>query len=93
MISVTNPAGPMRRGAQRCSSTPITFTPVNRSGPVAAIRSATARIAIELTVCHETPSSAEIAAMVVRSIINRRNTYRAHRRVVDARAAASFPRS
>ena len=30
-----------------------------------------ARIAIELTVCHDTPSSAAIAEMVVRSIINR----------------------
>jgi hypothetical protein len=29
---------------------------------------------------------------VVRSIINRRNTYRAHRHVVEARQAASFPR-
>jgi hypothetical protein len=30
--------------------------------------------------------------MVVRSIINRRNTYRAHRRVVEARGVASLPR-
>jgi hypothetical protein len=44
-------------------------------------------------VCQDTPSSAAIAAMVVRSIISRRNTYRAHRRVVDERGAASVPRS
>src|SRR5271166_907458 len=93
MISVTNPSGPNRRGAQRCSSTPIIRTPDSRSGPAAAIRSAVARIAIELTVCHDTPSSAAIAEMVVRAIINRRNTYRAHRRVVEARGAASLPKS
>jgi len=51
------------------------------------------RIAIELTVCQETPSSAAGAEMVVRSIINRRNTYRAQRRVVDERGQASLPRS
>jgi hypothetical protein len=34
-----------------------------------------------------------IAEMVVRSIINRRNTYRAQRRVVEDRGVASFPRS
>lgn len=93
MISVTNPAGPTRRGAQRCSSTPITRTPVSRSGPAAAIRSAVARIAVALTVCQETPNSAAMAETVARSIINRRNIYRAHRRVVDARGAASLPRS
>ena len=93
MMSVTNPSGPTRRGAQRCSSTPITRTPANRSGPAAATNSAVARIAIELTVCQDTPSSAAIAEMVVRSIINRRNTYRAQRRVVDERGAASLPRS
>ena len=92
-MSVTNPWGPTRRGAQRCSSTPITRTPARRSGPAAAINSAVARIAIELTVCQETPSSAAMAEMVVRSIINRRNTYRAQRRVVDDRGAASLPRS
>ena len=92
-MSVTNPSGPRRRGAQRCSSTPITRTPASRSGPAAAIRSAVARIAIVLTVCQDTPNSAAIAEMVVRSIINRRNTYRAQRRVVDDRGAASFPRS
>jgi hypothetical protein len=48
---------------------------------------------MELTVCHDTTISAAIAEMVVRSIINRRSTYRAHRRVVDAREAASMPRS
>ena len=42
--------------------------------PAAAIRSATARIAIELTVCQDTPNSAAMAETVVRSIINRRNT-------------------
>ena len=93
MISVTNPSVPRRRGAQRCSSTPITRTPASRSGPVAAIKPAVARIAMELTVCQETPSSAAIAEIVVRSIINRRNTYRAQRRVVDARGAANLPRS
>jgi len=93
MINVTKPAGPMRRGAQRCASTPIIFTPASRSGPAAATRSATARIAIELTVCQDTPSSAAIAETVVRSIINRRNTYRAQRRVVDARGTANVPRS
>jgi len=93
MISVTNPPAPMRRGAQRCSSTPITRTPASRSGPAAAVRPAVARIAMELTVCQETPSSAAIAEIVVRSIINRRNTYRAQRRVVDARGAANLPRS
>ena len=51
------------------------------------------RMAIVFTVCHDTPSSAAIAEMVVRSIINRRNTYRAHRRVVDQRGAANLPRS
>ena len=51
------------------------------------------RIAIGLTVCHDTPSSAAMAEMVVRSIINRRNTYRAHRRVVADRGEASLPRS
>jgi hypothetical protein len=34
-----------------------------------------------------------MAETVVRSIINRRNIYRAHRRVVDDRGAASLPRS
>jgi hypothetical protein len=34
-----------------------------------------------------------MAETVVRSIINRRNIYRAHRRVVDECGAASFPRS
>ena len=34
-----------------------------------------------------------MAETVVRSIINRRNTYRAQRRVVDARGAANVPRS
>jgi hypothetical protein len=71
----------------------MTRTPESRSGPAAATRSAVARIAIELTVCHDTPNSAAMAEMVVRSIINRRNTYRAHRRVVDERGAASSPRS
>jgi hypothetical protein len=52
-----------------------------------------ARIAIELTVCQEAPSSAAVAEMVVRSIINRRNTYRARRRLVDERGQASLPRS
>jgi hypothetical protein len=93
MISVTNPWAPRRRGAQRCSSTPITWTPASRSDPAAAISPAVAAIAIELTVCHETPSSAAIAAMVVRSIINRRNTYRAQRRVVEDRGVANVPRS
>jgi hypothetical protein len=93
MISVTNPSVPRRRGAQRCSSTPITFTPASRSGPAAAIRPAVAGIAMELTVCQDTPSSAAIAEMVVRSTINRRNTYRAQRRVVDERGAANLPRS
>ena len=50
-------------------------------------------MAIVLTVCQDTPSSVAIAEMVVRSIINRRNTYRAQRRVVEARGAASLPRS
>lgn len=50
-------------------------------------------MAIVLTVCQDTPSSVAIAEMVVRSIINRRNTYRAQRRVVDERGAASIPRS
>jgi hypothetical protein len=36
-------------------------------------------------------SSAPMAEMVVRSIINRRNTYRAHRRVVEALGAANLP--
>jgi hypothetical protein len=72
---------------------PITFTPASRSGPAAATRSAVAPMAIEFTVCHETPSSAAIAETVVRSIINRRNTYRAHRRVVADRGEASLPRS
>ena len=70
----------------------MTRTPPKRSGPAAAIRSAVARMAIVLTACQDTPSSAAIAEMVVRSIINRRNTYRAHRHVVEARQAASFPR-
>ena len=77
MISVTNPAGPTRRGAQRCSSTPITRTPVSRSGPAAAIRSAVARIAIG---ADGMPGDTELRGdgeTVVRSIINRRNTYRA----------------
>ena len=93
MISGTNPAGPTRRGAQRYSSTPITRTRVSRSEPAAAIRSAVARIAIALTVCQETPNSAAMAETVVRSIINRRNIYRAHRCVVDECGTASFPRS
>jgi hypothetical protein len=93
MMSVTNPAAPTRRGAQRCSSTPITFTPARRSGLAVATRSASARMAMELTVYHDTPSSAAIAEIVVRSIINPRSTYRAHRRVVLARGAANFPRS
>jgi hypothetical protein len=93
MIKVTNPSAPRRRGAQRCSSTPITRTPVSRSDPAAAIRPAVARIAIELTVCQVRPNSAAIAEMVVRSISNRRNTYRAQRRVVDDLGAASLPRS
>jgi hypothetical protein len=38
------------------------------------ISSATVRMAIVLTVCQDTPSSPAIAEMVVRSIINRRNT-------------------
>jgi hypothetical protein len=46
-----------------------------------------------LTVCQDKPNSAVMAEMVVRSIINRRNTYRAHRRVVEDRGAASLPRS
>ena len=46
-------------------------------------------MAMVLTVCHDTPSSAAIAEMVVRSIINRRNIYRAHRRVVDQPGRAS----
>ena len=46
-----------------------------------------------LTVCHDTPNSAAMAEMVVRSIINRRNTYRAHRRVVLARGARSARRT
>ena len=50
-------------------------------------------MAIEFTVCQETPNSAAMAEIVVRSIINRRNTYRAHRRVVADRGEASFPRS
>ena len=50
----------------------MTRTPASRSGPAAAIRSAVARIAMELTVCQHTPSSAAMAEMVVRSIINRR---------------------
>jgi hypothetical protein len=50
-------------------------------------------MAMVLTVCQDRPSSAAIAVMVVRSIINRRNTYRAQRRVVDERGAASMPRS
>jgi hypothetical protein len=74
MISVTNPSGPMRRGAQRCSSTPIIRTPDSRSGPAAVISSAVVRVAIVLTVCQDTPNSAAIAEMVVRSISNRRNT-------------------
>lgn len=93
MISVTNPSVPRRRGAHRCSSTPITRTPSNLRGPAAAISSAVARIAIALTVCQVTPNSEAIAEMVVRSITNRRNTYRAQRRVVDARGAASLPKS
>ena len=44
---------------------------------------------MELTVCQDTPNSAAIAEMV-RSIINRRNTYRAHRRVVEARLPRSW---
>jgi len=43
--------------------------------------------------CQDTPSSAAIAETVVRSIINRRNTYRAQRRVVDARGTANVPKS
>jgi hypothetical protein len=35
-------------------------------------------------------SAAAIAETVVRSIINRRNTYRAHRRVVDDRGRPAF---
>jgi hypothetical protein len=93
MMSVMNPAGPTRRGAQRCSSTPITRTPASRSGPAAVTNAAVACIAIVFTVCHDTPSSAAMAEMVVRSIINRRNTYRAHRRVVADRGEASLPRS
>lgn len=50
MINVTKPSVPRRRGAHRCSSTPMTWTPASRSGPLTAIRSAGARIAIELTV-------------------------------------------
>lgn len=38
-----------------------------------------APIAIVFTVCQGTPSSTVIAETVVLSIINRRNTYRAHR--------------
>jgi hypothetical protein len=90
---VTNPAAPRRRGAQRCSSTPITGTPARRSGPAAVTNCAHACIAIVFTVCQDTPSSAAIAETVVRSIINRRNTYRAQRRVVDEGGAASLPRS
>ena len=91
MINVTNPSVPrvgVPSGARQPRS-PV--TPVSRSGPAAVISSAVARIAIELTVCQDTPSSAAMAEMVVRSIINRRNTYRAQRRVVDARGAASLP--
>jgi len=68
----------------------IARTPANRSGPAAATKSATARMAMELTVCANTPNSAAMAEMVVRSIINRRNTCRAHRCVVLALGAASL---
>jgi hypothetical protein len=51
------------------------------------------RIAIVLTVCQDTPNSAAMAEIVVRSTNNRRNTHRARRRVVDERGAASLPRS
>jgi hypothetical protein len=52
----------------------MTRTPASLSGPAAAIRSAVVRIAIVLTVCQDTPNSAAMAEMVVRSISNRRNT-------------------
>jgi|GEM_PF-6967776 hypothetical protein len=64
MMSVTNPSGPTRLGAQRCSSTPITRTPTSRSGPAAAIGSVIVRIAIVLTACQDTPNSAAMAEMV-----------------------------
>jgi hypothetical protein len=43
-----------------------------RDAAVRLARERGARIAIELTVCHDTPSSAAMAEIVVRSIINRR---------------------
>lgn len=47
-------------------------------------------MAMELTVCQDTPSSPAIAE-VVRSIINRRNTYRAQRRVKDTTYRRGYP--
>jgi hypothetical protein len=57
-------------------------------GPAAATNAVVAPIAIVFTVCPETPSSMAIAETVVWSIINRRNTYRAHGRVLADRGAA-----
>ena len=67
--------------------------PGNRPGAAAVTRSAVAPIAIVFTVCQDTPSSTAIAEAVVRSIINRRNTYRVYRRAVADRGAASSRRS
>jgi hypothetical protein len=69
------------------------LTPAIRSGPAAATNAAVAPIAIVFTVCQEMPGSTAIGETVVRSIINRRKTYRVHRRVVADRGAASLPRS
>jgi len=85
-----NPAGAPRRIDS--ISLVIAVLPRRRFGSAVAIRPAVARIATELTVCQDTTISAVIADMVVPSIVNRRNTYRAQRRVVDNRGAANLPR-
>ena len=69
---------------------PISLTPASRSAPAAVTNAAVAPIAIVFTVCQEAPGSTAIGETVVRSIINRRKTYRVHRRVVADRGAASL---
>lgn len=82
-ITVTYPSPAARQVcAQRCSSTPITRTESSRAVS-AASSPVVASTAIALTVSHDRPSSRAIAAIEVRSIINRRRTCRAQRRVVD----------
>lgn len=89
MISVTNPAAPMRHGR---SAVLVHADYAQPADPARQRRPSQSPSAIELTVCQQTPTAVAIAEMVVQSI-NRRSTSRAHRRVVLARGAASLPRS